>query len=529
MVASREGAPQRRTTGKGRRGERRFDPHQGPEMLAAVDLGSNSFRMVIARVIDEQLQLIDRLREGVQLAASLDAEQKLDAAGQARALACLSQFGQRLRDFAPAAVRAVGTNTLRKAKNRDAFLRRAEEALGHPIEVVSGQEEARLIYLGAAHSLPSSAHNRLVVDIGGGSTECIIGCGFEPQLTESLYMGCVAYTQEFFPQGKLKSKAMRQAETAAQLELQPLRKAFRQLGWQSCVGASGTILAISQILRVNGWGETAITVEGLQKLRHALLRTERVDQLQIPGLRKDRARVLPGGLAILLALFDQLGIEQMSVSSGALREGVLYDLLGRIRHEDVRDRTIRRFVELYRVDLEQAARVEQTALAGLEQVGSWWDLEGERGRPFLSWSARLHEIGLTVAHSGFHKHGAYLLANSNLPGFSLQDQRLLSLLVRAHRRKFLPTLFAGLPKAQRKSAMALSILLRLAVLLNRSRSRDLVPFRLEGSKQGLHLAFPPGWLDAHPLTGADLAQEAVWLRPVLALEVAVDQASPGPG
>jgi exopolyphosphatase/guanosine-5'-triphosphate,3'-diphosphate pyrophosphatase len=484
-------------------------------MLAAVDLGSNSFRMVIARVVGAELRLVDRLREGVRLAECLDRDQRLNAEGRRRALACLRRFGQRLRDFPRGSVRAVGTNTLRKARNTEKFLLRAEEALGHPIEVVSGQEEARLIYLGACHSLSGAGQRRLVVDVGGGSTECIAGDGFEPLRTESLYMGCVSYTLEYFPKGKISRKRMRKAETAARLEMRPVKAEFRQIGWQRAVGSSGTVLAIDQILHLNGWSEQGITPEGLARLRRAVLEVDHVDRLSLKGLRNERAKVLPGGLAILSAVFDSLKVERMSVSPGAMREGVLYDLLGRHRHEDVRDRTIQRFLEQYHVDVAQARRVEATALRALDQVAEAWKLDPATSRQLLAWGASLHEIGLSVAHGGYHKHGAYLIYHSNMPGFSFQDQRTLSLLVRGIRRKLRKSQFKnGLVKSRAKVAIRLCILLRLAVLLNRSRSRRPLPdFRLVvKKKKKLRIELPQGWLDEHPLTRADLQQEVAYLE-----------------
>ena len=482
-------------------------------MLAAVDLGSNSFRMVIARVAGEEIQLVDRLRDGVRLAGSLDDRQRLTREGQDRAIACLRKFGQRLRDFSPGSVRAVGTNTLRKARNTKKFLPRATEALGHPIEVISGQEEARLIFVGSAYSLAEGPGRRLVVDIGGGSTECIVGEGDEPSMAESLYMGCVGYTLAHFRSGKISRKKMRRAEIAAQLELRPVTSDFRHLGWDRAVGASGTIHAVADILRLNGWSDHGISPEGLARLREALLEAGHVDRLSLKGLRKDRARVLPGGVAILSAVFNSLGISNMVVSPGALREGVLYDLLGRWRHEDVRDRTIQRFIQQYHVDVAQAQRVEQTALRALDQVAKAWKLDPTRHQPFVSWAASLHEIGLGIAHGGFHKHGAYLVANSDMPGFSFQDQKVLSLLVRGIRRKFPHDLFSELPAGTAETARRLCVLLRLAVLLNRGRSRSHLPlFLCEAKKRLFQVRLPRGWLTNHPLTGADLDQEAAYLR-----------------
>lgn len=485
-----------------------------PEMLAAVDLGSNSFRMVIARVVGEELRPVDRLREGVRLAECLDKNRRLTKEGRRRALECLRKFGQRLRDFPSGSVRAVGTNTLRKARNRDNFLQRAEEALGHHIEVVSGQEEARLIFLGASHSLPNADQQRLVVDIGGGSTECVVGQGFEPKYGESLYMGCVSFTMAHFPGGRLSRGRMRRAEMAARLEMRPVKAQFRRLGWERAIGASGTVQAVAEILRLNGWSDQGITPGGLKRLRKALVAAEHVDRLDLKGLRRDRAKVLPGGVAILQAVFESLDIEHMTVSSGAMREGLLYDLLGRVRHRDARDRTIQRFIEQYHVDTAQAERVKGCAQTLLYQVAEAWNIDPEWGAGFLSWSADLCEIGLSIAHGGYHKHSAYLLDHSDMPGFSVQDQRTLARLVRGSRRKFPSAIFSELSsKSRAKAARRLCILLRLSMVLNRSRSsRPMPEFQLRAKGKRLSLSLPEGWLREHPLTRADVEQEALFLE-----------------
>jgi exopolyphosphatase/guanosine-5'-triphosphate,3'-diphosphate pyrophosphatase len=468
--------------------------------------------MVIARVVGDDLRIVDRLREGVRLAGYLDDRQRLTEEGKRRALFCLRRFGQRVRDFPEGSVRAVGTNTLRKARNTKKLLRQAERILGHPIDVVSGQEEARLIFLGACHSLPVAEDRRLVVDVGGGSTECVIGEAFEPLRAESLYMGCVGFTLKYFPDGRISRKRQRRAETAARLEMRPVKADFRRIGWSQAVGASGTIQAVAEILHSSGWSDRGITLEGLRRLSKAILTFEHVDDLALPGLGRERARVLPGGVAILSAVFDSLEIDRMLVSSGAMREGVLWDLLGRIRREDARDRTIQRFIEQYHVDVHQAERVERTALGFLAQVAEAWELDPDRSRHFLSWGASLHEIGLGIAHAGYHKHGAYLLAHSDMPGFSVQEQRMLSLLVRGVRRKFQKKEFEVLPRARARMALRLAILLRLAVLLNRSRSdRELPKRTLAAAKKSLRLEIPDAWLDEHPLTRADLELEKRYL------------------
>ncbi|MEW6648107.1 MAG: exopolyphosphatase [Pseudomonadota bacterium] len=488
---------------------------EGPaSTIAAVDLGSNSFHMVVARAVNGHLSILDRLRESVRLASGLGTDGELDAAAQQRAIACLERFGQRLRDMPPGSVRAVGTNTLRKARNSDAFLEAAATALGHPIEVISGLEEARVIYLGVSHSLPASPGQRLVMDIGGGSTELIIGEGFEPIYMESLYMGCVSLSQEYFADGSISVKAMRRAEIAAGQELQTIEQDYRRLGWVSAVGSSGTIRAVGDVVQAMGWSDGGITLPALHRLREAMIEAGHVERLSnLQGLPPERAPVFPGGVAILIATFAALGIERMQVSDGALREGLLYDLMGRIRHEDVRSRTISSLSDRYHVDKAQAHRVHDTATYALHQVMHAWKLEEECAASLLEWAAQLHEIGLAVAHSGYHKHGAYLLEFSDMPGFSRQEQKALSALVRSHRRKLSPAVFRVLPEAQRERLMRLAFLLRLAVLLHRSRADILLPpFHLEADGKSITLRFPAGWLELHPLTQADLAQEAEMLK-----------------
>lgn len=477
--------------------------------LAGIDLGSNSFHMVVARVVQGQIHVVDRLRDRVQLASGLNARRELTAEAMQRALDCLERFGQRLRDLPSANVRAVGTNTLRQAKNAREFLERAEQALGHPIDIISGREEARLIYLGVAHDLSDSVGRRLVVDIGGGSTEVIIGERFEPRETDSLYMGCVNFSLKYFPDGRLRREDFRQAELAAHVELQPIARRYRTAGWDHAIGASGTIVAVEQVLRANEWGDT-ITHRGLKRLKKALLAAEHVSHVALPGLPPDRTSVMPGGVAILQAIFEAFGIESMTAATGALREGLLYDLLGRFRHEDVRDQTIRRFELSYHVDTEQAARVERTARTLLEQVADSWELDDDMARQYLAWAARLHEIGLSIAHNGHHKHGAYIIEHADMPGFSRDDQLMLALLVRYQRRKFTRDDFRRLAPARVKLALRLAALLRLAVCLNRDRGGTQHP-RIDIHARGwsVDLTFPARYFDESPLTKADLDEEVM--------------------
>jgi exopolyphosphatase/guanosine-5'-triphosphate,3'-diphosphate pyrophosphatase len=493
------------------------DAAPGPLTVAAVDLGSNSFHMVIARYVEHDLHILDRLREPVRLADALQQGDVIRGEVADRAVACLERFGQRLRGIPAPQVRAVGTNTLRRAKNRRSFAREVQRALGHPVAVISGQEEARLIYLGISHTNPMEGVRRLAVDIGGGSTEVIVGEGFDVLRSHSLFMGCVRFSRDFFPGGVITREGFRVAETAAALELRAVRERLRALGWDSAVGSSGTILAVSDLLKANDQGGPEVTLVGLKKLRRALVDAGHVDRLDaLPGMRADRAPVLPGGLAILIALFRSLDIQSMSPSTGALREGVLYDLVGRIEHRDVRDRTIHRIVDQYHIDLAQAGRVENTALGLLAQVAAAWNSERSwemsGARDLLIWASLLHEIGLTVSYTGYHKHGEYLVRHMDLPGFSEDDQRTLAALIRGHRRRLSPLIFESVPSDDSELARRLCVLLRLAVLLNRSRVPEsaIVP-EIQWRNGALRLTFPHQWLENHPLTRADLEQETAYL------------------
>lgn len=486
-----------------------------PTTLAAVDLGSNSFHMIVVRAGGGEFQVEDRLREMVQLGAGLDADNRLDEDARRRALACLERFGQRLRSVPRGNVRVVGTNTLRKARDVGPFLRQAAQALGHPIDIISGIEEARLIFLGAAHSLPPCEGRRFVLDIGGGSTELIIGQGFEPLALESLYMGCVSITREHFADGRIGRKAWNRAEIAAALEVEAVAENFRALGWQEAVGTSGTVRAIARVLQAEGWGDGDISPAGLERLRAAVLAAGRVEKLSaLKGLNRERAAVFAGGLVVLASVFEGLGLERLRVADGALREGLIWDQLGRIGHADARERSVAALGARYGVDAAQARRVADTADALWGQVAEAWALADDAHRSMLRWAALLHEIGLAVAHAQFHKHGAYIVAHADLLGFSRQDQALLAVLVRGHRRKFPVAEFAALSEVLQEPARRLCILLRLAVKLHRARSRQPLPqVRLQARGETLRLGFPPGWLERHALTRADLDREAQLLAP----------------
>jgi exopolyphosphatase / guanosine-5'-triphosphate,3'-diphosphate pyrophosphatase len=488
---------------------------QNVKSVAAVDLGSNSFHMIVAAVSDGNLQIVDRIKEMVRLAAGLDAQNRISPEVSERALACLNRFSQRLRDMPRGTVRIVGTNTLRKARNSEKFISQAEEILGHPIEIISGQEEARLIYLGVSHSLEDGGERRLVMDIGGGSTEYIIGQHFKPEQMESLFMGCVSFSQQFFKNGALTEARMRKAEIAAMQELSAIREQYKATGWDTAIGASGSIISIQDVVIAKGWSSYGITLEALKKLRQETIVAGHIDKLSLPALSEDRKPVFVGGVAILCATFESLDIELMRVSSGAVREGLLYDHLGRIHHEDVRERTIEQLMQRYGIDIAQARRVEVTALYLLQQVSAEWDLANEERMGMLSRAARLHEIGLAIAHGQYHKHSAYLAKNMYMPGFSLGEQLLLSVLIRGHRRKFPENIIKALPKSQVQPIWLLCILLRLSALLHRSRSTAPLPeINLKMTDHKVGLSFSAGWLGDHPLTNVDLEQEKQYLKAV---------------
>jgi exopolyphosphatase/guanosine-5'-triphosphate,3'-diphosphate pyrophosphatase len=484
-----------------------------PDVIAAVDLGSNSFHMVVARYSHGQLIIMDRLREMVRLGAGLDEQGRLTREATEPALACLQRFGQRLHDMKAESVRVVGTNTLRRARRKGAFLDRARAALGHPIEIISGIEEARLIYLGVAHTMPSEPGRRLVVDIGGGSTEVIIGEAKHAKKLESLYMGCVSMSARYFNDGGITDKRIKRARIAARLELEPVRASFRNYGWDQAVGSSGTIRSVGDVIRARNNGDSAITPAAVEALIEQAVKAGDVSKLRLAGLSEERLPVFAGGLAILAEILDAFDIKTMRVADGALREGLLYDMVGRFTDEDARVRSVRAMQGRYHVDAAQAERVEASALDFLRQTAGEWQLEEPFAEVVLSWAARLHEIGLDVSHSHYHKHGAYLLEHADMPGFPQDEQRILAAVVGAHRRKLHVQSLQDLTPPWHIKAEYLTVMLRLAVLLHRGRSVTALPkIELHPKGRSLEIVFPKGWLEAHPLTATDLENEIEYLK-----------------
>ncbi|MDE0008641.1 MAG: exopolyphosphatase [Gammaproteobacteria bacterium] len=474
--------------------------------LAAVDLGSNSFHLIVAYDQDGRLQVVDRHKEMVRLAEGLSPSGTLSTGAATRAIACLERLAQRIRHLPRENIRIVGTNTLRKARDSQDFIERAEEALGHRIEVISGREEARLIYLGVSHSHEDNYDTRLVVDIGGGSTEVILGRQFQPRLLESLHMGCVAMSAEHFPNGRIRNGGMVDAENAARQELEVIEHVYRAHGWDTVIGASGTIMAIQEAVQELS-GERGITAKGIASVQRRLLDAGHVDAVDLESLNVERRPVFPGGVAILAATFAALGIERMTVSDGALREGLLHDLLGRVHAEDIRESTVANLASRYHVDTAQADRVARTATRLLEQASTGWQFPQVDAPRILGWGAMLHEIGMDIAHSQYHKHGGYLLEHLDMPGFSRQDQHHLAMIVRAHRRKFPIELLRDTPELMR-----LCVLMRLAVLFHRSRATLPLPsISLTVRQNSIKLTLPKRWMTKHPLTALDIQQEAEFL------------------
>lgn len=482
-----------------------------PGLLAAVDLGSNSFRLLIGRVdrtgLGEQIRPIDALKEPVRLAAGLGPDGSLDAAARQRGLESLARFGERLRSFAPDAVRVVATSTLRVATNAHDFIESGEAALGFPISVISGREEARLIYLGAAHELALDGQDRLVIDIGGGSTECIIGRNYESQLLESAGVGCVTLTSRYFGDGAIDRKRMRNARYAAREVFAPYANMYRKHGWTYAVGTSGTAKALTQFAMQ--CGDTELNIGHLETLAAVLAKAGHADLVRIDGLKADRRPVIAGGVATMLAAFDEFGIESMRYCPGALRQGALYDMLGRSAGDDMRRITVSRMAEGYGVDIAHARNTAASALALFDAMAGSLPAE-DRGAcaNLIQWAAHLAEIGLSISHDAYHKHSAYIVHHADMPGFSRNEQDVLSRLVLGHTgglRKL-----RALVHDEREWMMILC--LRIATILHRHRDEDTTALP-QVSRDGarVRIRWPESWRKSHPLTHASLRAEiAAW-------------------
>lgn len=494
------------------------EPLPDGSLLAAIDLGSNSFHLIVARAEHGEMRPVEVLAEKVQLGAGL-VDNRLSQAAIDRGLDCLARFAQMLGSVDAERIRVVGTNALRVADNRRDFTRPAQQILGAPVDVVYGREEARLVYLGVAHSLADDAQSRLVVDIGGGSTELIIGQRFEPQRLESLQMGCVSYSDSF-PGGKLSKDNYRHAYNRARLEISHIRYHYHAGHWAECVGSSGTLQAIETVLVSQGWSDGGINRKGLEKLEKRLLRFKRFENISLEGLSNQRRNVIAAGVAIASALFDELGIKQMRTSRGALREGVIYDLMGRFSHEDVRERTINALMQRYGVDTAMAELMARRARTLFNATRSGWKLAGTDG-DLLQRTALAHEIGMAISHKHYQRHSAYLLLNADLPGFSQEEQEQMALLAATQRGKLDDSLWTTVTDSERPRLLRLITLIRLALIFKYVEQLEALPdFAVFPSADGLRLEFPEGWLAQHPLTAQELQlEQALLAKQGLALAI----------
>ncbi|WP_020207691.1 exopolyphosphatase [Gilvimarinus chinensis] len=481
----------------------KFAPSDG-DHIAAIDLGSNSFHMIIARWENQQLTLLDKLREPVRMGWGLEDDGSLNPEVSERALACLERFAERLRSFPSGSVRCVGTKTLRSIANSKEFLRQARQRLGHPVEIISGEEEARLIYLGVAHCIAPDGRTRLVADIGGGSTEVILGQGMEPKVKESLSMGCVAMSKRFFADGKVTEKAIKKARIAAGQEISPVADEYSDCPWEEAIGASGTIKAVASVCQAAGWSSGEITLKSLEKII-ALYAKHGATDLALDGVSEDRQPVFLGGAIVLAALFENLHIETMVAADWALREGLLFDLKGRLEDHDIRESSVRALADRFHVNASKAERVANTAQMLLEQVAECWSLDVKDAGKLLRWAAFLYPVGLDISHSDYHKHSAYIVQNVDIAGCSRAEQTQLAALVRCHRKSMNAKHFAEAGT----DLLPLAIILRLAHIFNRTRRHSLPEgLTLSAKKKKIVLSIPEKWLEANPLTCADLESEA---------------------
>ncbi|CAK9885604.1 MAG: Exopolyphosphatase [Candidatus Erwinia impunctatus] len=496
-----------------------------PQEFAAIDLGSNSFHMVIARVVDGALQVLSRLKQRVHLADGLDANNVLSEEAIQRGLNCLALFAERLQGFSASNVTIVGTHTLRQAVNAEAFLQRAAEVMPYPIEVISGNEEARLIFMGVEHTQPEKGR-KLVIDIGGGSTELVIGEDFEPRLVESRRMGCVSFANLYFPGGVISKENFRRARLAAAQKLETLAWQYRLLGWDYALGASGTIKAACEVLLAMGEKDNHIMPERLERLYDEVVKYKSFESLSLPGLSEERKAVFVPGLAILCGVFDALAIRELRLSDGALREGVLYEMEGRFRHQDIRIRTAQSLANHYAIDSDQARRVLDTTETLYIQ---WRDQNPKLAHPqlaaLLKWAAMLHEVGLTINHSGLQRHSSYILQNTNLPGFSQDQQTLLATLVRYHRKAVKVDEMPRMMLFKKKQFLPLIFLLRLGALLNNQRQATSTPTLLQLTTDDGHwtLTFREGYFTQNTLVQLDLEREQAYWKEVTGWQLLIKE------
>ncbi len=482
--------------------------------VAALDIGSNSFHLVVARIVAGSVQILHRVKQKVRLGDGLGSDNILSKEAMQRGLDTLEVIAESLQGFEPECVRVVATHTLRKASNAKEFLKAAKKVFPFPIEIISGAEEARLIYQGVAHTNHQEGQ-RLVVDIGGGSTEFIIGEGFETKVLRSLQMGCVSYTNRFFKQGEIKVRSFNKAITSAQQELEMIDKNYKQIGWNTCIGTSGTIKIIielaAQLDSTNR--ENHVCLTDLLTLKDLCCAAGNSKDLQIEGLSDDRRPVFVGGLAILIAVFKSLNIQEMEFSQDALREGVLYEMEDHLTHPDIRQRSAESLATRYDVDVEQAKRVLATTMELYKQCKKAWKIDNKELKNMLAWSALLHEVGLQINTRGIPRHSGYILQNIELPGFGQEQQNLLATLARFYRKKIKVAEIPEFTLLAQEQVYRLIALLRLGVLLNIKRQDDILPeMSLKADGDRLHIQFPDTWLEQKPVFSADIQRESDYIQ-----------------
>lgn len=484
---------------------------QKSQYYAAIDLGSNSFHLIVAQDEHGQLKIIDRLREPVRLGQALTDENYFTQQGIETALACLQRFGERIRGMSAKSIRVVGTNALRVARNAQDLLDQGEVYLGKRIEIVSGVEEARLTYQGVVSSLHND-DGRFLIDIGGSSTELIIGEGKSPKLLTSINMGCVTWTKKYFDGESITAKNFKAAGFAAQIKLESEAKRYKKHKPEVTIGSSGTIKAISRLISKFGWNEGEMNLDSLYSLRDRIIEDGTCKKLSTTNVSEDRLQVLPGGLSILITLFDAFSIKQMQLAEGALREGILFDLWGRTHDADIRDSTVKAMQKRYSIDAEQSKNVLKTVLELLNNLQGDWNFS-EEWIDYLRWAAEIHEIGISITYNQYHKHGAYILSHADMAGFSQLEQNLLAILVRNHRKKPDGQQFKQFREEYRHDIAHLCVLLRIGVILNRGRYFNTnPPLFLSTNNKHVTIHVKDDWLDSHPLTSADLEQEIKHLK-----------------
>ena len=483
-------------------------------LLATVDLGSNSFRLLIGKLHDDgTVYPIDQIKESVRLAAGLDQNNNLTKESQMIALSVLSRFGERLNGFDPAKVRVVATSTLRVAKNAAEFIVVANKTLGFPIEVILGKEEARLVYIGAMHSLAYTKDKRLVIDIGGGSTEFIIGSGYDPQVLESVTMGCVSYTGKYFPDFEFTETGFNNAILAARSKIQAMEYLFVKQSWTRAIGTSGTAKTIFELCQQNGYANE-ITLDGMLKLKKALIKSKNPKGIKLEGIKEERKLVIAGGLSIMIAIFQELEIDTMTIADGALREGTMYDLIGRGTNSDLREVTVADLRKRFHLSIAQGDRVANLTLYLQDMIVPLKERNKER-RKLLQWACELYEVGLSISHNDYHKHGAYILLNSDLAGFSKPEQSAIAELIKSHRGS-VDKVYVMLTKMfgdELDYKMIFGIIsFRLAVIFSRNRKdidfTNLIQIT-NVSSSGYDLVVAQDWLFHNPLTMFSLHEELV--------------------